>query len=150
MAAYSAFSSPKYLSLRSYPSSLNIPSSVLTSVRQMAVFFSFLGWSQSPNRGSYYQEYFLRSMPWLCKKMRRPKVGKKKAVSCCKICACDAQGFKYRVRQHNVTYLQTRSLISGPLAETSLCPTILLVERFKLFSRPSSKDPELACPSIGR
>lgn len=54
--------------------------------------------------------------------MRRPKVGKKKAVSCCKICACDAQGFKYRVRQHNVTYLQTRSLISGPLAETSLCP----------------------------
>jgi hypothetical protein len=46
--------------------------------------------------------------------------------------------------------LQTRSLISGPLSETSLCPTILLVERFKLFSRPSSKDPELACPSIRR
>ena len=53
-------------------------------------FSSFIrqanGWGfrrllSGPNRNSYYQEYFLRSMPWLCKKMRRPKVGEKKGIS---------------------------------------------------------------------
>ncbi|KAL3774439.1 hypothetical protein HJC23_010791 [Cyclotella cryptica] len=28
-------------------------------------------------RNSYYEEHFLRNMPWLCKKMRRPKIGEK-------------------------------------------------------------------------
>lgn len=29
------------------------------------------------DNNEYYHEYFLRSMPWLCKKMRRPKVNEK-------------------------------------------------------------------------
>jgi hypothetical protein len=36
--------------------------------------------AQGMDRNAYYQEYFLRSMPWLCKKMRRPKVGEKKSI----------------------------------------------------------------------
>jgi hypothetical protein len=28
-------------------------------------------------RNSYYEEHFLRSLPWLCRKMRRPRVGEK-------------------------------------------------------------------------
>lgn len=31
----------------------------------------------NPNSGSYYNEYFLRSMPWLCNKMFRPRIGEK-------------------------------------------------------------------------
>jgi hypothetical protein len=29
--------------------------------------------------GSYYEEHFLRNMPWLVKNMKRPKVGEKKS-----------------------------------------------------------------------
>ena len=29
------------------------------------------------DKNEYYHEYFLRAMPWLCKKMRRPKVNEK-------------------------------------------------------------------------
>jgi hypothetical protein len=33
------------------------------------------------DRNTYYHEYFLRGMPWLVKKMRRPKVNEKKSIS---------------------------------------------------------------------
>ena len=36
--------------------------------------------SEGYEKNAYYHEYFLRAMPWLCKKMRRPKVAEKKAV----------------------------------------------------------------------
>jgi hypothetical protein len=51
-----------------------------------SVFFSWHlsnGWgfrrlTEGANMGSYYEENFLRSMPWLVKNMKRPKVGEKK------------------------------------------------------------------------
>lgn len=55
--------------------------SKFTSYIRQANGWGFRRLLAGPNRGSYYQEYFLRSMPWLCKKMRRPKVGEKKEVS---------------------------------------------------------------------
>jgi hypothetical protein len=63
---------------------------ILPKFFEHSKFSSFIrqanGWGfrrllSGPNRNSYYQEYFLRSMPWLCKKMRRPKVGEKKGIS---------------------------------------------------------------------
>jgi hypothetical protein len=68
----------------------NFESDILPAFFEHSKFSSFIrqanGWGfrrflAGPNRGSYYQEYFLRSMPWLCKKMRRPKVGEKKSIS---------------------------------------------------------------------
>lgn len=37
--------------------------------------------TEGANMGSYYEEHFLRSMPWLCKQMKRPKVGEKRSIS---------------------------------------------------------------------
>ncbi|KAL7506269.1 hypothetical protein ACHAXN_003609 [Cyclotella atomus] len=68
----------------------NFESDILPAFFEHSKFSSFIrqanGWGfrrflAGPNRGSYYQEYFLRSMPWLCKSMRRPKVGEKKSIS---------------------------------------------------------------------
>lgn len=65
-------------------------SDILPFFFEHSKFSSFIrqanGWGfrrflSGPNRNSYYQEFFLRSMPWLCKKMRRPKVGEKKRIS---------------------------------------------------------------------
>eukprot|EP00571_Detonula_confervacea_P003355 CAMPEP_0172325650 /NCGR_PEP_ID=MMETSP1058-20130122/54473_1 /TAXON_ID=83371 /ORGANISM="Detonula confervacea, Strain CCMP 353" /LENGTH=526 /DNA_ID=CAMNT_0013042241 /DNA_START=159 /DNA_END=1739 /DNA_ORIENTATION=+ len=62
---------------------------VLPKYFEHSKFSSFVrqanGWgfrrmSQGYDKNAYYQEYFLRAMPWLCKKMRRPKVAEKKAV----------------------------------------------------------------------
>eukprot|EP00804_Cyclotella_cryptica_P004774 CCRYP_004865-RA/>CCRYP_004865-RA protein AED:0.11 eAED:0.11 QI:111/1/1/1/1/1/2/92/605 len=36
--------------------------------------------TEGENMGSYYEEHFLRSMPWLCKQMKRPKVGEKISI----------------------------------------------------------------------
>ncbi|KAL3774291.1 hypothetical protein HJC23_007930 [Cyclotella cryptica] len=36
--------------------------------------------TEGENMGSYYEEHFLRSMPWLCKLMKRPKVGEKWSI----------------------------------------------------------------------
>jgi hypothetical protein len=67
----------------------NFESDILPLFFEHSKFSSYIrqtnGWGfrrflSGPNRGSYYQEYFLRSMPWLCKKMRRPKVGEKKSI----------------------------------------------------------------------
>jgi hypothetical protein len=55
--------------------------SKFSSFIRQANGWGFRRFLSGPNRGSYYQEYFLRSMPWLCKKMRRPKVGEKKSIS---------------------------------------------------------------------
>ena len=62
---------------------------VLPKYFEHSKFSSFVrqanGWgfrrmSEGYEKNAYYHEYFLRSMPWLCKKMRRPKVAEKKAV----------------------------------------------------------------------
>lgn len=62
---------------------------VLPRYFEHSKFSSFVrqanGWgfrrlAQGRDRNAYYHEYFLRSMPWLCKKMRRPKVSEKKAI----------------------------------------------------------------------
>mmetsp|Transcript_17605 Transcript_17605/g.35838 ORF Transcript_17605/g.35838 Transcript_17605/m.35838 type:complete len:501 (-) Transcript_17605:226-1728(-) len=62
---------------------------VLPRYFEHSKFSSFVrqanGWgfrrlAQGRDRNAYYHEYFLRSMPWLCKKMRRPKVAEKKAI----------------------------------------------------------------------
>lgn len=62
---------------------------VLPKYFEHSKFSSFVrqanGWgfrrmSHGYDKNAYYQEYFLRAMPWLCKKMRRPKVAEKKAV----------------------------------------------------------------------
>lgn len=62
---------------------------VLPKYFEHSKFSSFVrqanGWgfrrmSQGYDKNAYYHEYFLRAMPWLCKKMRRPKVAEKKAV----------------------------------------------------------------------
>lgn len=62
---------------------------VLPKYFEHSKFSSFVrqanGWgfrrmSGGYDKNAYYHEYFLRSMPWLCKKMRRPKVAEKKAV----------------------------------------------------------------------
>ena len=62
---------------------------VLPKYFEHSKFSSFVrqanGWgfrrlSQGHDRNAYYHEYFLRGMPWLCKKMRRPKVAEKKPV----------------------------------------------------------------------
>jgi hypothetical protein len=42
--------------------------------------WSFRSLSDGENKGSYYEPYFLRNMPWLVKKMRRPKRGEKKTL----------------------------------------------------------------------
>ena len=55
--------------------------SKFSSFIRQANGWGFRRFLSGPNRNSYYQEYFLRSMPWLCKKMRRPKVGEKKGIS---------------------------------------------------------------------
>ena len=52
---------------------------------KIASFYRLInGWNfrriqsnDNPNFNSYYEEHFLRNMPWLCKKMKRPKIGKK-------------------------------------------------------------------------
>ncbi|KAL7487803.1 hypothetical protein ACHAW6_013387 [Cyclotella cf. meneghiniana] len=54
--------------------------SKFSSFVRQANGWGFRRFSQGSDRNAYYQEYFLRSMPWLCKKMRRPKVGEKKAI----------------------------------------------------------------------
>mmetsp|Transcript_47894 Transcript_47894/g.101769 ORF Transcript_47894/g.101769 Transcript_47894/m.101769 type:complete len:424 (+) Transcript_47894:531-1802(+) len=43
--------------------------------------WGFRRMSHGYDKNAYYHEYFLRAMPWLCKKMRRPKVAEKKAVN---------------------------------------------------------------------
>jgi len=62
---------------------------VLPKYFEHSKFSSFVrqanGWgfrrmSEGYEKNAYYHEYFLRAMPWLCKKMRRPKVAEKKAV----------------------------------------------------------------------
>mmetsp|Transcript_26257 Transcript_26257/g.47318 ORF Transcript_26257/g.47318 Transcript_26257/m.47318 type:complete len:505 (+) Transcript_26257:159-1673(+) len=62
---------------------------VLPKYFEHSKFSSFVrqanGWgfrrmSQGYDKNAYFHEYFLRAMPWLCKKMRRPKVAEKKAV----------------------------------------------------------------------
>jgi len=62
---------------------------VLPKYFEHSKFSSFVrqanGWgfrrmSHGDDKNAYYHEYFLRAMPWLCKKMRRPKVSEKKAV----------------------------------------------------------------------
>lgn len=62
---------------------------VLPKYFEHSKFSSFVrqanGWGfrrmgQGYDKNAYYHEYFLRSMPWLCKKMRRPKVAEKKAI----------------------------------------------------------------------
>ncbi|KAL3783727.1 hypothetical protein ACHAWO_008375 [Cyclotella atomus] len=59
--------------------SLNIPSSARSFVKPMggASVVSWLGLIAAPT----IRSTSLRSMPWLCKKMRRPKVGEKKSIS---------------------------------------------------------------------
>jgi hypothetical protein len=42
--------------------------------------FRRLSSSEGNERNTYYHEYFLRGMPWLVKKMRRPKVNEKKSI----------------------------------------------------------------------
>ncbi|KAL3798248.1 hypothetical protein HJC23_000162 [Cyclotella cryptica] len=54
--------------------------SKFSSFVRQANGWGFRRFAQGNDRNAYYQEYFLRSMPWLCKKMRRPKVGEKKAI----------------------------------------------------------------------
>ena len=52
---------------------------------KIASFYRLInGWNfrriqskDNPNYNSYYEENFLRNMPWLCKRMKRPKIGKK-------------------------------------------------------------------------
>ena len=52
---------------------------------KIASFYRLInGWNfrriqsnDNPNCNSYYEEHFLRNMPWLCKKMKRHKIGKK-------------------------------------------------------------------------
>ncbi|KAL3775995.1 hypothetical protein HJC23_006772 [Cyclotella cryptica] len=53
--------------------------SKLSSFVRQANGWGFRRFSQGHDRNSYYNEYFLRSMPWLVKKMRRPKTGEKKS-----------------------------------------------------------------------
>ena len=54
--------------------------SKLSSFVRQANGWGFRRLSQGYDKNAYYHEYFLRAMPWLCKKMRRPKVAEKKAV----------------------------------------------------------------------
>lgn len=48
--------------------------------RSQANGWGFRRIAKGHDKNAYYHEYFLRSMPWLCKQMRRPKVAEKKAV----------------------------------------------------------------------
>lgn len=63
---------------------------ILPKYFEHSKFSSFVrqanGWgfrrlSSGNDRNTYYHEYFLRGMPWLIKKMRRPKVNEKKSIS---------------------------------------------------------------------
>lgn len=63
---------------------------ILPKYFEHSKFSSFVrqanGWgfrrlSSGNDRNTYYHEYFLRGMPWLVKKMRRPKVNEKKSIS---------------------------------------------------------------------
>ncbi|EED93475.1 hypothetical protein THAPSDRAFT_22414 [Thalassiosira pseudonana CCMP1335] len=54
--------------------------SKFSSFVRQANGWGFRRFSQGYDRNAYYHEYFLRSMPHLCKKMRRPKVAEKKAL----------------------------------------------------------------------
>jgi len=54
--------------------------SLCSSFVRQANGWGFRRFTTGPNCNSYYHEYFLRGMPWLCKKMRRLKVGEKKHV----------------------------------------------------------------------
>ncbi|KAL9186525.1 hypothetical protein ACHAXT_005763 [Thalassiosira profunda] len=62
---------------------------VLPKYFEHSKFSSFVrqanGWGfrrmgQGYEKNAYYHEYFLRSMPYLCKKMRRPKVSEKRPI----------------------------------------------------------------------
>ncbi|KAL3788500.1 hypothetical protein HJC23_006538 [Cyclotella cryptica] len=50
----------------------------MASFQRQVNGWGFRRLTEGDNRNSYYEEHFLRSLPWLCKKMRRPKVGEKK------------------------------------------------------------------------
>ncbi|KAL7481377.1 hypothetical protein ACHAW6_007061 [Cyclotella cf. meneghiniana] len=52
--------------------------SSMASFQRQVNGWGFRRLTEGDNRNSYYEEHFLRSLPWLCKKMRRPKVGEKK------------------------------------------------------------------------
>mmetsp|Transcript_16713 Transcript_16713/g.33271 ORF Transcript_16713/g.33271 Transcript_16713/m.33271 type:complete len:290 (-) Transcript_16713:204-1073(-) len=52
----------------------------LSSFVRQANGWGFRRLSQGHDRNSYYHEYFLRGLPHLVKKMRRPKVAEKKAI----------------------------------------------------------------------
>ena len=54
--------------------------SKFSSFVRQANGWGFRRMSEGPDKNAYYHEYFLRAMPWLCKKMRRPKVAEKKAI----------------------------------------------------------------------
>lgn len=63
---------------------------ILPKYFEHSKFSSFVrqanGWgfrrlSAGNHRNTFYHEYFLRGMPWLVKKMRRPKVNEKKSIS---------------------------------------------------------------------
>ena len=63
---------------------------ILPKYFEHSKFSSFVrqanGWgfrrlSAGNDRNTFYHEYFLRGMPWLVKKMRRPKVNEKKSIS---------------------------------------------------------------------
>ncbi len=54
--------------------------SKFSSFVRQANGWGFRRMSEGSDKNAYYHEYFLRAMPWLCKKMRRPKVAEKKAI----------------------------------------------------------------------
>jgi hypothetical protein len=55
--------------------------SKFSSFVRQANGWGFRRLSSGNDRNTYYHEYFLRGMPWLVKKMRRPKVNEKKSIS---------------------------------------------------------------------
>ena len=59
---------------------LSVDLQSIQNVQPLITFYYLLSrrLAEGVNMGSYYEENFLRSMPWLVKNMKRPKVGEKK------------------------------------------------------------------------